>query len=336
MENRQPCDYITTMTAAHLNQDQIRRHNLRNTIHTWLLIIGTGVLMAVIAWMVYGASGIIWAGLIGAFGLWSASRISPKIVLKLYKARRLQPGDMPELQDVMRQITARADLPSVPTLHYVPSKLMNAFAVGTPENSAIAVTDALLRGLTLRQLAGVLAHEVSHIRNGDLKVMGLADMLNRMTSFLATFGLFGLVFSIPANLAAGMKIPWVGFLVLLAAPTVGGLLQLALSRAREYDADLDAASLTGDPEGLASALTTLEHEQGKMWEGLVLPGGRVPHPSLLRSHPKTKDRVARLLALRQSTPPIVTAADEPHRPGRSIVPTIRPPRIHWHRMGIWS
>ncbi len=323
------------MTAAHLNQDEIRRHNLRNTIHTWLLVVGTGVLMAVIAWMIYGAGGVVWAGLLGVFGLWMAGRVSPKFVLKLYKARPLQEGDAPELHHVMRQLTARADLPSVPTLHYVPSQMMNAFAVGKPEDSAIAVTDGLLNGLTLRQLAGVLAHEVSHIRSGDLKVMALADMLNRMTSFMASFGLFGLIFSIPANLAAGMKLPWMGFLILLAAPSIGGLLQLALSRAREYDADLDAASLTGDPDGLASALQVLEREQGRLWESVVLPGGRQPQPSILRTHPKTEDRVERLMALRKDRTRHITIAGDPPPTRGPIVPTIRPPRVHWHRMGIW-
>jgi heat shock protein HtpX len=242
---------------------------------------------------------------------------------------------MPEVHDVMRKLTARADLPSVPSLYYVPSQMMNAFAVGKPEDSAIAVTDGLLRGLTLRQLAGVLAHEVSHIRSGDLRVMALADVLNRMTSFMSTFGLFGLIFSIPANLAAGIQIPWLGFVLLLAAPTLGGLLQLALSRAREYDADLDAASLTGDPEGLALALQTLERQQGALWENIVLPGGRSPHPSLLRSHPKTEDRVARLLALRKDQTPHIVFDGNARPPRGPIVPTIRPPRIHWHRMGIW-
>ncbi len=324
-----------SLIAAPLDQDQQRRHNLRNSLHTWLLIIGAGALMAVIAWTVYGVGGIVWAAIFGAVGLWSASKTSSRLVLKLYKARPVGADELPELHTILRQITARADLPAVPRLHYVPSKMMNAFAVGRPEDSAVAVTDGLLRGLTLRQLAGVLAHEVSHIRNGDLKVMALGDILNRITSFMATFGLFGLVFSIPASLAAGVKIPWLGLLFLILAPTIGGLLQLALSRAREYDADLDAAGLTGDPEGLASALLTLERKQGSLWEGLVLPGGRTPEPSLLRSHPKTGNRVERLLSLRKGATPRITVRDVRHEPGRTIIPVVRPPRVHWHRMGLW-
>jgi heat shock protein HtpX len=327
--------HLMNTQASHLDQDQQRRHDFRNTLHTWLLIIGAGLLMAVIAWTVYGPTGIFYAAVFGAVGLWSASKASPKLVLKLYKARPLAPNELTELQSIIRELTARADLPAVPTLHYVPSQMMNAFAVGKPEDSAIAVTDGLLRGLTVRQLAGVLAHEISHIRNGDLKVMAIGDILNRITSFMATFGLFALIFSIPAMLAADMKLPWLGFIFLLLAPTAGGLLQLALSRAREYDADLDAAGLTGDPEGLASALAVLERRQGRMWEGLVFPGGRSPEPSLLRSHPKTADRIERLLSLRKQPGPPMIVRDDAHRPDRSITPIIRPPRIHWHRMGLW-
>jgi heat shock protein HtpX len=110
---------------------------------------------------------------------------------------------------------------------------------------------------------------------------------------------------------------------------------MALSRAREYDADLDGAALTGDPEGLASALATLERRQRGRWEGLILPGSRLPEPSLLRTHPKTEDRIARLMALRlDRTGPAIVMPDRPV-PGPSIVPPIRGPRIHWRRMGIW-
>ena len=145
--------------------------------------------------------------------------------------------------------------------------------------------------------------------------MGLADVLNRITGFMSTLGLIG----IPLMFGTGWNIPLGGLLLLIFAPTIGGLLQLALSRAREYDADLDGATLTGDPEGLASALALLERKQGAVWEGLVLPGSRLPEPSLLRTHPNTADRIARLLALRRdktATLPI-SATSEPFRALRS-------------------
>jgi heat shock protein HtpX len=147
---------------------------------------------------------------------------------------------------------------------------------------------------------------------------------------MSTMGLIGL----PLMFGAGWNIPVLGLLLLIFAPTIGGLLQLALSRAREYDADLDGVSLTGDPEGLASALELLERKQGAVWEGLVLPGSRVPEPSLLRTHPKTEDRIARLMALRRDRTPIELPQSRPLA-GPFLVPPIRAPRIHWHRMGIW-
>jgi heat shock protein HtpX len=319
------------MAQANLNPDTERSHNLRNAIHTWLLILGSGLLMALITYTVYGPSGFIWAAAFGAVGLYMMSRVSPQVVLKLYKAQPLPPEELPELHRIVRELARRADLPAIPQLYYVPSKMMNAFAVGKKDNSAITVTDGLIRNMNLRQLAGILAHETAHIRNGDLRVMALADVLSRITSFMSTMGLIG----IPLMFGAGMQLNLIGLLLLIFAPTVGGLLQLGLSRAREYDADLDGASLTGDPEGLASALQTLERKQGRVLEGLILPGSRLPDPSLLRTHPRTEDRVARLMALRKDqSRPMITEVTRV-QPGPSIVPPIRNPRIHWSRMGIW-
>lgn len=320
------------MTAsANLNPDVRRSHDLRNWLHTAIIIIGTASLAAAIAWVVYGPSGLIWAAIFGGIGLWFLGRVSPTMVLKLYKARPLDEDELPELHDLVRALTKRADLPAVPRLYYVPSQMLNAFAVGTPADSAVAVTDGLLRAMNLRQLAGILAHEVSHVRSGDLKVMGLADVLNRITGTMSTLGLIG----IPLAFGTGWNIPVMGLLLLVFAPTVGGLLQMALSRAREYDADLDGVKLTGDPEGLASALALLERRQGATWENLVLPGSRLPQPSILRTHPKTEDRIARLMALRQVQTMDVTMPERRATPAPSLVPPIRPPRIHWQRFGIW-
>jgi heat shock protein HtpX len=319
------------MTQVNLNPDIQRSHNLRNALHTWLLIVGSGVLAALIALTVYGPDGLIWAGLFGAAGLWTVSRISPQVVLKLYKAQPLPPHELPELHRIIRELARRADLPSIPQLYYVPSKMMNAFAVGRKEDSAITITDGLIRNMNLRQLTGILAHETAHIRNGDLKVMALADVLSRITSFMSTMGLIG----IPLVLGTGMRLSWVGLLLLIFAPTIGGLLQLGLSRTREFDADLDGATLTGDPEGLASALTTLERKQGRVLEGLLLPGSRLPDPSLLRTHPRTEDRVQRLLALRKDQRLPVFDGENRAQPGPSIVPPAGNPRIRWSRLGVW-
>lgn len=318
------------MPAPRLDITMQRSHDLRNALHTIVLIGGSAILLALIAWTVFGPSGLVWAAIGGAFGLWTMGRVSPKMVLGLYKARALAPEELPDVHRVVRELARRADLPSVPQLYYVPSKMLNAFAVGAPQDSAIAVTDGLVRAMTMRQLAGILAHETAHIRSGDLKVMALADVLTRITSTMSMLGLIG----IPALFGAGIDIPWLGILLLIFAPTLGGLLQLGLSRTREYDADLDGAALTGDPAGLASALETLERRQGRVWEGLF-PAGRVPSPSLLRTHPATEDRVRRLLALAGEPDAQIALSAARPVPGPSLVPPIRNPRIHWHRMGIW-
>jgi heat shock protein HtpX len=314
-----------------IDHQALRSHDFRNFVHTVLLVGGTAFLAGAIAYVTFGYGGIVYAVVFSGLGIFMLGRASPRMVLSLYKARPLAPHEVPELHQVLEQLSANAGLPAVPKLHYVPSKMMNAFAVGSKADSAVAVTDGLLRAMTLRQLSGILAHEVAHIRSGDLRVMGMADVLNRVTGFMSTLGLIG----VPVMLGTGLDIPVLGLLLLIFAPTVGGLLQLALSRAREYDADLDGAALTGDPEGLASALSVLERRQGAVLEGLVLPGARVPEPSLLRTHPPTQSRIARLMSLRPGASGSFSLPQERAVPGPSIVPVVRNPRVHWMKMGLW-
>jgi heat shock protein HtpX len=276
-----------------------RRNRLMNTLHTWLLAAGSLALLAVTAWAFGGTAGVVYALVFGGISLWLARRVSPQMVLAMYKARPVSEAEFPAGVQIVRELARRADLPSVPKLFVVPSKMMNAFAVGRRQDSVIAVTDALVRTLSARELAGVLAHETSHIAHEDLKVMALADIVSRFTSIMSTVGILSLLVNL-GSFAGGSDeaVPWLAVLVLIAAPTVGGLLQMALSRTREFDADLGAAMLTGDPDGLASALRKLERAHGRLWEGLMLPGGRIPNPSVLRTHPQTEERVARLMGLK--------------------------------------
>jgi heat shock protein HtpX len=264
-------------------------------------------------------------------------QVSPQMVLGLYQARLLTPSEAPQLHEVVTELASRAKLPAAPKLYYVPTQMLNAFAVGRREDAAIAITDGLLRAMNLRQIKGILAHETAHIMNGDLKVMSMADVLNRITSFLSTLGLLG----VPLVFGIGVRAPLFGLLLMIFAPTIGGLLQLGLSRAREYDADLDGADLTGDPDGLASALHLLEEKQGAKWESMMLPGSRLPHPSLLRTHPRTEDRIARLQALKfEHSTEQAMIRTETGKPRTSLVPPVarRPltqPHVRWHRFGIY-
>ena len=184
---------------------------------------------------------------------------------------------------------------------------MNAFAVGKRDDAVIGVTDGLLRALDLRELTGVLAHEMSHIRNNDVWLMGMADLASRLARMMSLAGAGLLLFSLPIWLQGGGFVSAVLILLLIFSPQLMTLLQLALSRAREFDADLDAAGLTGDPGGLSSALAKLERQQRSHWEQILMPGRKMPEASLLRSHPPTKDRLARLASLYERAPEQRTA-----------------------------
>lgn len=305
-----------------------RKHSLLNMLHTWLLVAGSLLLLTVCAWLLMGVIGILYAFIFGAISLYIASRVSPSLVLKMYMAKPVSRLQFPTGHAILDDLVERAGLEHRPTLNIVPSQMMNAFAVGKTSDSAIALTDQLVRNLTRRELAGVMAHEMAHIKNEDVKVMAISDVVSRFTSVLSTFGIFTMLFNLPSIFIGGtVTFPWFAVLILIAAPTIGGLLQMALSRAREFDADLGAVLLTGDPDGLASALVKLEKIQGRRWESLVLPGSRLPEPSILRTHPKTEDRVRRLLSLKNEA-----TGEFPHlkKTSRSKPITPRIPR-RWSR-----
>jgi heat shock protein HtpX len=280
-----------------LDDRQRRRHKLRNLVQSALLLGGLLALLAGCMVLVFGPDAALW-GMIGwGIALALSPRVSPRLVLGLYGARRLGRDDFPDGYAVLRRLTERAGLGHMPVLWYVPSRTVNAFTLGGRDEAAIAVTDGMLRVLTLRELAGVLAHEISHVRNNDLWIMNLADSISRLTGLMAYAGGMLLFVSLPLVLVGLVDLPLLLIVLLMAAPSIGSLLQLALSRAREYDADLDAAGLTGDPAGLASALDKLERLEAGSWERILFPGRRLPDPSLLRTHPPIAERICRLLAL---------------------------------------
>lgn len=273
-----------------------RRHRLRNAAQAVLLLGGMAAVLAGLAWLLFGAGGLLWALVLAGIVLALQPRVPPRWVLSMYGARPLPYAAAPELHRYVQALAARAGLPATPQLYYVASPMANAFAVGRRGEAALAVTDGLLRGLTAREVAGVLAHEVGHVRADDLWVMNLGDAVGRLTHALAYVGLALLVLTLPLT-AAGTSSPVWPAVLLMAAPTVVTLLQLALSRSREYDADREGAALTGDPEGLASALARLERLEGRIWERVMVPRRRAPDPLLLRTHPPTAERVRRLREL---------------------------------------
>ena len=306
--------------------------NTRNAIQSVILIGGIGAIMAVCAYVLWGRTGIVWAFvLIGALVLISP-RIGPEIIIRMYGARRIGPAEGAPLLRIVDELAQRAGLPAPPHLYVIPSPMINAFATGVKSDALLAVTQGLLNRLDSRELAGVLAHEMAHIRHNDLWIMNLADAMSRLTHFMSMLGVLLFIFSLPATLLGGEPFPFLGILLLYFAPTASTLLQLGLSRAREYDADLEGARLSGDPEALAGALQKIESTQGSMWETIFAPGRHVPVPSILRTHPPTEERVRRLRAFRdQPRPPLRPAGGEPL--GAHFTPRRAVPR--YHLTGLW-
>ncbi len=269
----------------------------RNRLQSALLIAAMTALVAACVWSLWGAGGIPWAIAGVVLALLFAPRIPIRLVLAMYRARVLDPARFPELHRIERELARRAGLPAVPALFWVPSAVPNAFAVGTANRAVIALSDGLLRGLDRRELVGVLAHETSHVANNDLAVMTFADLLSRISALLSHVGVLLGVMNLFLAVAGRQAVPWLAVFLLVLAPVAISLLQLALSRAREFDADRRAAELTLDPRGLASALRKMARFEAWAWHRLLLPGQRSPNPSLLRSHPPTAERIRRLLAL---------------------------------------
>jgi heat shock protein HtpX len=293
-----------------------------------------GGLLGLLGWLLWGGGGVLALLFFGLLAVTLNPSVSPYWVMRLYGADRIDPRRAPGLRHAITVLSERAGLASPPSLYYLPSRVLNAFAVGSSERSAIALTDGLIRQLSDRELIGVLAHELSHIANRDLWVMGLADVFSRATRVMSLVGQFLLLLNLPLLLLGGATISWSAILLLILAPNLSALAQLALSRTREYHADLNAAYLTGDPQGLASALAKIERVQGTWIEQILLPGRQVPDPSLLRSHPRTEDRIDRLATLDANAAGyriVVHPSDPFHLMDQRKVD--RAPR--WHLSGLW-
>lgn len=289
--------HIMIMKRLLWNAASERRHLWRNRLQTALMLLGMGGLLAVCGWIVAGPDGILWLSLGGGIALLLAPTLPPGLQMRMLGARPVAPWQAPQLYRILEILAGRAGLDSVPVPHIVVTPVPNAFAVGNRHQAAIAVTEGLLARLGPRELAGVLAHEISHIRNGDIRIMGLADLTSRLTRLMAWLGILLLIVSLPLLLSGQASVPLPLVLLLMASPSLSTLLQLALSRTREFDADLDAARLTGDPLGLISALRKMEAPAWSFWGRVLRPRRLSDQPSVLRTHPSTEERVERLASL---------------------------------------
>jgi len=274
-------------------------YHRQNILQTLFLLAGMLLLLSIIGWLIAGTIGVIWALGTGALLVITAPRLSPRLILYFYGALIVPPRQSPQLTEIITWLAKQSHLPKLPQLYYIPSSAMLAFSVGTQNDSAIAVSDGLLRQLNIREMSAVLAHEISHIQSKDLWVMAIADIISRLTSLMALTAYLMLVVYIPLFIFQGQTIPWLLLIVLLTAPIMSALMQLALSRTREFNADMLAIQLTGDPTGLISALNKIDHYEKSLLKKLLLPNIRVASPSLLRTHPLTTERIKRLQTIAQ-------------------------------------
>ena len=266
----------------------------------------------------------------------------------MYKASEIHHQQAPELYATFAELATRAELEYSPRLYYIPTRMPNAFATGHGKTAAVAVTDGLLRMMNRREIEGILAHEMAHLMHRDTKVMALADTITRITSTASRIGFFLILFSgFVALLQNELSVYYfIAFGVLFFSPTIMILLQLALSRSREFNADLGAVQLTGDAVGLASALGKLERltKRANFWQRIFQPGPRRSQPAFLRTHPPTVERIDQLMEhadqdqvqqlQRQQTE---SKIDAERQPRRVVVahPRIRPRPRYRYRSGMW-
>lgn len=276
-----------------------KRYQLQNLLHTMLLLTGMLLLLGLIGWVVAGFIGVVWALGCGVLILLMATGISSRLVLLLYDAQPVAHYQLKPLSDIIEWLTVQSHLALPPRLYYIPSRALLAFSVGMQNDPAIAISDGMLRTLNSREMVGVLAHEIRHIKNKDLWVMIVADVISRITGIMALSGYLIVLVYLPLTFLQDQQVPWLLLALLILAPNLSALMQLALSRTREFNADLQATKLTGDPQGLMSALNKIEHQQTHGFKQLLFPTQRLPHPSLLRTHPLTEERIERLQSLLQ-------------------------------------
>jgi heat shock protein HtpX len=319
-----------------MDYSRIARHKLLNFFQSLALVLLLAALMSYVAYIIAGDV-LAWLTFLMVIVVYIANpMIAPNLILRMYRAQPIGIDEAPGLYRLVALIAKRAELEHSPSLFYVPSNVLNAFAVGHSGNSVIAVSAGLLQRLSYEELAGILAHEITHIKNNDLRVMTFADIAGRMTKILSMLGQLLILINLPLILFTDIRFNWVPLLILVFAPLLSDLVQLGLSRIREYDADLGSAILLGDARPLASALEKLEHYEHNFLGGVFVPVQKIPDPSLLRTHPRLEERIKRLLDFhrQQELQPIIGDA-VPHDSREIPIHRISPRDARRHFTGFW-
>lgn len=276
------------------------RVKTQTTLSTIALGAALAGLALITGWQLIGSWAVI--VLVGFAASVALSVAGTQPGARIRGARKLRYFEAPALFDAVDRLVRRSGIREEVDLYYARSRTINAATALLGDRPAIIVTDGLLASLPGRELEGVLAHEIAHIRNKDLTTFRVAEVFRHATRIFARIGLFFLVFALPFVLMSGGI--GSGVLLLILAPSLSWLLQLALMRTREFAADATAAGLTGDPLGLALALERIDRAQRRSLRFLGPLGSGGEPGSLFRTHPATSERVARLRNLgRTARPP---------------------------------
>ncbi|WP_265945434.1 zinc metalloprotease HtpX [Dechloromonas sp. A34] len=277
-----------------------------NWVKTAMLMAAIMALFGIVGGMIGGQSGmllaLVFGGAMNLFSYW----FSDGMVLKMYNAQPVDEFSAPQFYAMIRDLAQRADLP-MPKVYIINEAQPNAFATGrNPEHAAVAATTGIIQLLSARELRGVMAHELAHVRNRDILISTVSATMAGAISALANFAMF-----FGGRDENGRSVnPLVGILVAILAPLAASLIQMAISRAREFEADAGGAAISGEPQALADALGKIQMyaegripmapaeahpETAQMMILNPLSGGGIR--GLFSTHPPTEERIARLRAM---------------------------------------
>jgi len=280
----------------------------RNSLRTVFLMTLAAVLFMLVGQVLGGSTGLIiafvFAMAMNFFSYWK----SDKMVLRMYDAHPVDRSSHPALYNMIEELSRKADLP-IPAVYVIPQNQPNAFATGrNPENAAVAVTEGIMQALNEDELRAVIAHELAHIQNRDILTQTIVTTVVSALTMLAQFAYF-----IPIGGSDQGSNPFVALIVLITAPIAATMLQAAISRTREYEADRVGAEICGQPRQLASALQRIEkaaeqipmnvsdtamRSTSHMFPVNPFSGGNFM--SLFSTHPETEDRIERLMHMQRT------------------------------------
>ncbi|NOY63790.1 MAG: zinc metalloprotease HtpX [Nitrospirae bacterium] len=280
---------------------------MMNTVKTFVLLLALTLFFVWLGGALGGKTGmtiaIIFAGMMNFFAYW----FSDRVVLAMYRAKEVTEAEAPELYSIVRRLAQKANIP-MPRVYIINAEQPNAFATGrSPKHAAVAVTTGIMNILTPEELSGVIGHELAHIKHRDILISTVAATIAGAISYLAQMAQWALIFGGFRGDDDEGGNPIVALLMMIIAPIVALIVQMAISRSREFAADAGGARIAGNPRYLASALRKLEWASQKVPMNNANPATShlfIVNPlsgkslvKLFSTHPPIEERIARLEAM---------------------------------------